>query len=45
MGSDHFPILVDLALNEAKKEENRKEQLHADPEEQAVADEKIEKAS
>ena len=41
MGSDHFPILVELTLNYSKAEDNKKEQLHADGEEMAVADEKI----
>lgn len=43
MGSDHFPILVELTLNHGKKEENLKEQLNADADELAVAEEKISK--
>lgn len=43
MGSDHFPILVELTLNYERKEENAKEQLHADSEEMEVVDEKIRK--
>ena len=43
IGSDHFPILVELTLNYEKKEENAKEQLHADSEEMEVVDEKIRK--
>jgi endonuclease/exonuclease/phosphatase (EEP) superfamily protein YafD len=45
MGSDHFPILVELTLDHTKKYQNKKEQLHADAGEQEVAEEKIEKAN
>jgi len=44
MGSDHFPILVELALDHTRAEKNKKEQLNADREDEEVADEKIEKA-
>jgi len=44
MGSDHFPILVELALDYDKAEENKQEELHADQEDIEVADEKIGKA-
>lgn len=44
MGSDHFPILVELGLCIEDMGENKKEQLHADPEEMAQAEEKIDKA-
>ena len=43
MGSDHFPILIELELNHEDQAENSKEELHADDEEQEVAEEKIEK--
>jgi endonuclease/exonuclease/phosphatase (EEP) superfamily protein YafD len=43
MGSDHFPILVELCLCVEDMEENKREQLHADSEEMAHAEEKIDK--
>lgn len=44
MGSDHFPILIELEISHAEKDENSKEEMHADAEEQEVAEEKIAKA-
>ena len=44
VGSDHFPIFVDLELNQEKSHENAEEQLHANGEEVEVAEEKINKA-
>ncbi|MEX2235201.1 MAG: endonuclease/exonuclease/phosphatase family protein [Cyclobacteriaceae bacterium] len=44
MGSDHFPILVELGLNHHDTKENEKEQLQADQAEKEVAEEKIRKA-
>ena len=44
MGSDHFPILVELGLHHEATERNESEQLHADSEETQVAEEKIERA-
>jgi endonuclease/exonuclease/phosphatase (EEP) superfamily protein YafD len=44
MGSDHFPILVELGLDYAKSEKNAREELHADSDEAEVADGKIHKA-
>ena len=43
VGSDHFPIFVDLELNHQKSEENAEEQLEADADDLEVAEEKIEK--
>lgn len=43
LGSDHFPILVEVGLDYSQVQENKKEQLHADSEEEVVADEKIDK--
>ena len=44
MGSDHFPILVELGLDKSDTQENKEEQLQADSEEVAEAEEKIQKA-
>lgn len=44
LGSDHFPIFVELGLDYGRAEENKKEQLHADADEVEIAEEKIEKA-
>jgi endonuclease/exonuclease/phosphatase (EEP) superfamily protein YafD len=44
IGSDHFPILVELQLDHYDTAENECEELEADVEEKAVAEEKIEKA-
>lgn len=44
-GSDHFPILVELAFARHDKKANENRQLEADPDEQAEAQQKIEKAS
>ena len=44
MGSDHFPILVELGLARNDMESNKQEQMEADPEENAVAEVKINKA-
>ena len=44
MGSDHFPILVELGVDYKKAGQNQKDQLHADSEEMEVAEEKIDKA-
>ena len=44
MGSDHFPMFVELELNMHDMDENEKEQLEATPEEVEQAEEKIEKA-
>lgn len=44
VGSDHFPIFVDLELNHENSHENSEEQLHANGEEEEVAEEKIDKA-
>lgn len=44
VGSDHFPMYVELALNNERKDENVKDQLNADAEDVEVAEEKIEKA-
>lgn len=41
MGSDHFPILVELGLNDRPSAENRAGQMHANVAEEAVAEEKI----
>jgi endonuclease/exonuclease/phosphatase (EEP) superfamily protein YafD len=43
MGSDHFPILIELELDYKRQEENGREEMHADAEEQEVAEEKIDK--
>lgn len=43
MGSDHFPILIELEINQAEKDENSREELHADADEQEVAEGKIAK--
>ena len=45
IGSDHFPIFVELGLSPEGKAQNRKEQLQADQEEAEVAEDKIEKAT
>ena len=44
VGSDHFPIFVDLGLNHEKSHENAEEQLHANGEEVEAAEAKINKA-
>lgn len=44
MGSDHFPILVELEINHQEKEGNVKEELYADAGDREVAKEKIAKA-
>ncbi|HEU5148333.1 MAG TPA: endonuclease/exonuclease/phosphatase family protein [Chryseosolibacter sp.] len=44
VGSDHFPMYVELALNHERKRENARDQLKADAEDVEVAEEKIEKA-
>jgi endonuclease/exonuclease/phosphatase (EEP) superfamily protein YafD len=44
IGSDHFPILIDLFLCEEEPVENKKETLEAKPSEQDFVEEKIEKA-
>jgi endonuclease/exonuclease/phosphatase (EEP) superfamily protein YafD len=44
IGSDHFPILIDLSLCPQKDAENEKQALRAEPEERAIVEEKIEKA-
>ena len=44
MGSDHFPILVELGLNIEQADQNREEQLEAAPEEAEQAEEKIARA-
>ncbi|MGC1242690.1 MAG: endonuclease/exonuclease/phosphatase family protein [Chryseosolibacter sp.] len=44
LGSDHFPILVELGLDFRQAEKNKQEQMHADAGELEVAEEKIEKA-
>lgn len=44
VGSDHFPMYVELGMDYNKAEENKEEQMHADAEEVEVAEEKIEKA-
>lgn len=43
MGSDHFPILVELCLKEREKTRQENRKLQADGEEQQTADEKIAK--
>lgn len=45
VGSDHFPILVDLVLQEEQAGENSKEVLKANSAAAEMAEEKIEKAS
>jgi endonuclease/exonuclease/phosphatase (EEP) superfamily protein YafD len=44
VGSDHFPIFVDLELNYEKSHENAEDQLQADADDVEVAEEKIDKA-
>ena len=44
MGSDHFPILLEVVLDFSRSEENREEELEADGSEREVAGEKIAKA-
>ena len=44
VGSDHFPMYVELALNHEQQGENAKDELEADAEDAEVAEEKIEKA-
>lgn len=44
IGSDHFPILVELALDEKNTRENQKEELEADTREVEMAEEKIHNA-
>jgi len=44
VGSDHFPMFVQLALNHEQRQENAKDKLEADAEDLEVAEEKIEKA-
>jgi endonuclease/exonuclease/phosphatase (EEP) superfamily protein YafD len=44
IGSDHFPILIDLFLCPQKNVENEKETLEAEPEERAFVQKKIQKA-
>ena len=44
VGSDHFPMFVQLALNHEQRRENAKDKLEADAEDVEVAEEKIEKA-
>lgn len=44
VGSDHFPMFVELALNHEQRQENAKDKLEADAEDHQVAEEKIQKA-
>lgn len=44
IGSDHFPMYIELGLHYAEAPGNKQEQMHADAEEVEVADEKIQKA-
>ena len=44
IGSDHFPIFVDLELNHKKSADNAKEQMDADGDDKEMAEEKINKA-
>jgi endonuclease/exonuclease/phosphatase (EEP) superfamily protein YafD len=41
VGSDHFPILIELVLSENELKENKEEVLEADSEEKKFAEEKI----
>ncbi len=41
IGSDHFPILIEVGLEPYDIPENAKEEKHADPEEIEIAEEKI----
>jgi endonuclease/exonuclease/phosphatase (EEP) superfamily protein YafD len=44
MGSDHFPILISLALKQEEAAKNRPEKLHPDAEELKVANKKVKPA-
>lgn len=44
VGSDHFPMYVELALNHEQTEENARGEMKADREDVEMAEEKIEKA-
>jgi endonuclease/exonuclease/phosphatase (EEP) superfamily protein YafD len=44
IGSDHFPIFIEVSLEESEIEENVEEKKEADSEDQALAEEKIEAA-